>query len=860
MQKGSKTFSRAASIGLLSAILRLHRPAWSFSLSGAFDSNTFILGGHHRQYKNRQFSPAPLLLTYSTDIATNGSSPADNMSTSGSTAADQSKSADQSSLTSPISDELSKLMLEVISSACDGVNAKTALSGEIRNDACRVLRQFIIQQSISKINTTTSIGENTNAELIDNKCDDFFLQNRGMISECTITSTEDHGTIDANHVYSTMSSYALIAAKRMCQIADAKNNEQEKRSRKNNKRTWEALQNAAGTLQNIPVKGKIATKIATNAIEVPVESNALAVCMVFGALSLLQRQQSQHNSEDNGSAKAAASALSSTISRNVPLRQAGQPLSSLVLRSCVDRAFCDKQELFCFDLNILNHLAKSFQLTDKFIEPRVIAHIVRKAVPTLQTNDEREDLVKQTTAGAFALSCQLRPWSILSPIELIDAATTFDFYHSAEEICRSAHKAANYAEAATLRSSEGNDQDDKKDGDSLPFSALEQQKNARCAVEKLIDTAMEGRMYRRADALATSLYSMGGQSRYVKARYFHACDTIAKVVSKRQFPIVDRQIERVDKAVAKVEHSKGTEEKTAFLDPTIAIDPSPSSIALPSSPELEIRKFAIEKFEEAGEISAAQRLASLHGMEYVYDEETILLAAKLRREKFLQYKDLLPGEVPPLITQSHELISAFDRLVQDEKVSSSSPSSVANKHQEKQIGFDAEWDEETQGAALLQLASSETILLIDIPALSSTEDGVNALRETVGKILDGPEWTVIGFACRQDVSRLRASPCVQVHQQEKGQQQQQQHWIAGASSVVDVQPLVGNAEPTLRKTGLSRACEHYLGKPLDKSEQCSLWSGRPLSDRQRTYAALDAWVCLDIYRKVLRLEANGSEI
>jgi ribonuclease D len=38
-----------------------------------------------------------------------------------------------------------------------------------------------------------------------------------------------------------------------------------------------------------------------------------------------------------------------------------------------------------------------------------------------------------------------------------------------------------------------------------------------------------------------------------------------------------------------------------------------------------------------------------------------------------------------------------------------------------------------------------------------------------------------------------------------------------------------------------------LKKPLDKSEQCSEWNQRPLSDKQRIYAALDAYVCAWIY-------------
>jgi hypothetical protein len=339
----------------------------------------------------------------------------------------------------------------------------------------------------------------------------------------------------------------------------------------------------------------------------------------------------------------------------------------------------------------------------------------------------------------------------------------------------------------------------------------------------------------------------------VEARYFHACDTIAKVITKRQFPIVDRQIERVDKAIAKVgpcnDENDGDDGDSNYTKGKLS--PQTSFRSLLRSPSVEIREYAIQKFEEVGEIAAAQRLASIYNIDYVYDEEAALLAATERREKYLQYEDVLPGEVPLLITKPDALLSGFERLLrQDVKNSSSS-----NDQRQKHIGFDAEWDEETQGAALLQLASVETVLLIDILALSSTEEGVNALRQTVGKLLDNPAWTVIGFACRQDLSRLRASPCLQV-QQDGEEGERHLHWMSTTNAVVDVQPLVGNAEASLRKTGLSRACEHFFGKPLDKSEQCSLWSGRPLTERQRSYASLDAWVCVGIYQK---LPGNKNE-
>lgn len=841
MQKGFHVLSKAASIGILSALFRVNRLGLSFSFCEAFSSNNLFWKDRSRNRDRKSILSSPLSFDYSKAAEDwNDSLPALEMasypiSSSDSIDYSRNKTTSKQPYSMPIpSSEFSVLAQEVLSSS-DDVDTTMMRSRQTFDDACRILRQFIETPM-------ANVEFNGISEL------DEIFQKSGVTNQ----SNADEALFDVDDRRTLLSSYASIAAERLCQIVHATDNDNDKTSRKNKKRTWEALQNAAGVLQNIPAADtKTPLNTATDPTALRFESNALAVCMVFGALSFLEQRQCQSDAANSGSAKAAASALSSTISRNKPFRQAGRPVSSLLLRCYIGRSFCNEKKSFHFDLNILNHLAKSFQLTEECVEPRVVAKLVRNTIQLIDTNHESEGSLKQAISGAFGLSCQLRPWSILSPVELIDAATTYDFYHSAEELCRSAHKAAKDAEGSSLVSSDESIAIDDEDCNNRQFSAVRQKENARCAVEKLIDASIESRMYRRADAMATSLYHLGGRSRYVEARYFHACDTIAKVISKRQFPIVDRQIERVDKAVAKFESSGAGEVKQdgddCNNDQAISSETSSSSVLRP--PSVEIREYAIQKLEEVGEIAAAQRLASIYNIEYVYDEQAALLAAAARREKYLQYEDVLSGEVPPLVTEPDDLISGFDRLLRNDVRNPSSSS----KQREKHIGFDAEWDEETQGAALLQLASSETVLLIDILSLSSTEEGVNALRQTVGKLLDNPEWTLIGFACRQDLSRLRASPCVQIQQQEK-EVQRQEHWISNTNTIVDVQPLVGMTEASLRTTGLSRACEHFLGKPLDKSEQCSLWSSRPLTERQRCYASLDAWVCVGIYQKLLSLK------
>jgi ribonuclease D len=49
--------------------------------------------------------------------------------------------------------------------------------------------------------------------------------------------------------------------------------------------------------------------------------------------------------------------------------------------------------------------------------------------------------------------------------------------------------------------------------------------------------------------------------------------------------------------------------------------------------------------------------------------------------------------------------------------------------------------------------------------------------------------------------------------------------------------------------GLAAVCERELGRTVDKTEQTSDWTRRPLSERQVAYAALDGEVLLDLHAR-----------
>jgi hypothetical protein len=64
------------------------------------------------------------------------------------------------------------------------------------------------------------------------------------------------------------------------------------------------------------------------------------------------------------------------------------------------------------------------------------------------------------------------------------------------------------------------------------------------------------------------------------------------------------------------------------------------------------------------EKSPAQQLASVYGIDCVRDDRALMLEAALRRQKYLQYDDLLPGSIPPLISRREDLRLGFVRLLE----------------------------------------------------------------------------------------------------------------------------------------------------------------------------------------------------
>jgi len=170
------------------------------------------------------------------------------------------------------------------------------------------------------------------------------------------------------------------------------------------------------------------------------------------------------------------------------------------------------------------------------------------------------------------------------------------------------------------------------------------------------------------------------------------------------------------------------------------------------------------------------------------------------------------------------------------------------------VGIDCEWRPnfllndryDPQPVLLLQVSlhSMKQVFLFDLQTLlrpllapsEPTNDLETAVSEALGDLWSSGQLIKVGFQVMHDLRRLAASyPHVPAFQTV--------HAVLEAKRVgKKIMHMTKQRNSRVASSSLSRLVERCIGKTLNKDQQCSDWSVRPLSPKQVEYAALDAAV------------------
>lgn len=126
--------------------------------------------------------------------------------------------------------------------------------------------------------------------------------------------------------------------------------------------------------------------------------------------------------------------------------------------------------------------------------------------------------------------------------------------------------------------------------------------------------------------------------------------------------------------------------------------------------------------------------------------------------------------------------------------------------------------------AILQLAGRQRAYIFRLHQIG--------VPQRLAKLLSNPKVIKIGAAVHDDIRGLN------------------EYNNFRASGFVDLQKLAG--EYGIEEKSVRKMAAIILNRRVSKSQQLSNWESAVLSEAQLKYAAIDAWICLEMYEKLMR--------
>lgn len=159
---------------------------------------------------------------------------------------------------------------------------------------------------------------------------------------------------------------------------------------------------------------------------------------------------------------------------------------------------------------------------------------------------------------------------------------------------------------------------------------------------------------------------------------------------------------------------------------------------------------------------------------------------------------------------------------------------IAYLRSQKVIGFDTETRptftpaQPRYGVALLQLSGPDKAFLFRINKMG--------MHRRLCNLLASPKIIKIGAAIHDDIRGL----------------QKHRDFVPGG--FVDLQKIVW--EWGIRDKSVKKMAAIIMGIRISKTQQLSNWEADNLSEGQCKYAATDAWVCREMYLRLMRADRN----
>ena len=73
---------------------------------------------------------------------------------------------------------------------------------------------------------------------------------------------------------------------------------------------------------------------------------------------------------------------------------------------------------------------------------------------------------------------------------------------------------------------------------------------------------------------------------------------------------------------------------------------------------------------------------------------------------------------------------------------------------------------------------------------------------------------------------------------------------------IDLQDMVGHIG--IEDLSLQKVYANVFRQKISKRQRLTNWEADVLNDKQKVYAATDAWTCINLYEEILRLETTGD--